>query len=211
MNLKRIATVCIPIVLAACAGAQPAPPPEPTAESVPAAAPPEAAPPPTPVESAAPAEAPAPAPPKTLTIELMAKSGSKVKGTATFTEQPDGVKVSLMVEGLKPGDHGAHIHEKGDCSAPDAKSAGGHFNPDKHDHALPPKDQRHLGDLGNVVADKDGKATVEIVIPGANLKPGDPHSFLDKSVIIHEKKDDGGQPVGNAGGRVGCGEIKEKS
>jgi Cu-Zn family superoxide dismutase len=56
--------------------------------------------------------------------------------------------------------------------------------------------------------DKDGKGKLEIVATGANLKDGDPNSFLGKSIIVHEKKDDGGQPTGNAGGRIGCGEIK---
>jgi Cu-Zn family superoxide dismutase len=213
MKPIRMAAACAILFSAACGGNQPpAPNSTPIAETpAPTAAPPESASAPPALESAMPEEKPAPPPPKTITVELLAKSGSKLKGTATFTEQSDGVKISIHVEGLKPGDHGAHVHEKPDCSAPDAKSAGGHYNPDQHDHALPPKDQRHLGDLGNMTVDKDGKGSLEIVIPGANLKAGDPHSFLDRSVVIHEKKDDGGQPVGNAGGRVGCGEIKDKT
>lgn len=212
MTPKRIVAACAVLLFSACGGTQAAPPSaSPVAEApAPNPAPPEPSTPPV-LESAMPDDKPAPPPPKTLTIDLLAKSGSKLKGTATFTEQPDGVKVSIAVEGLKPGAHGAHIHENADCSASDAKSAGGHYNPDQHDHALPPKEQRHLGDLGNMTVEKDGKGTLDIVIPGANLKPGDPHSFLNRSVIVHEKKDDGGQPVGNAGGRVGCGEIKEKS
>ena len=87
------------------------------------------------------------------------------------------------------------------------KSAGGHFNPDKHDHGLPTADARHLGDLGNLEVGKDGKGHTEITIPGANLKKDDPHSYLGRAIIIHEKKDDGGQPTGNAGGRIGCGVI----
>jgi Cu-Zn family superoxide dismutase len=101
------------------------------------------------------------------------------------------------------------VHETPDCSAPDAKSAGSHYNPDKHDHGLPAAASRHIGDLGNITADKDGKAKLEIILAGANLKADDPHSLLNRSLIIHEKKDDGGQPVGNAGGRIGCGVIKE--
>jgi Cu-Zn family superoxide dismutase len=101
------------------------------------------------------------------------------------------------------------VHEKGDCSAPDGASAGGHFNPAGHQHALPASNPpRHLGDLGNITIGKDGKGTLEIVAPGANLKDSDPNSFFGKAVIIHEKKDDGGQPTGNAGGRIGCAEIK---
>jgi Cu-Zn family superoxide dismutase len=189
--------------------------------SEPAAAPPPAAPeapPPAPAApaatdtaaSAAPAAAPEPpkAEPRTLEVTIEPKSGSKLKGKATLTEVEGGVKVALSVEGVKPGgDHGAHIHEKGDCSAPDGASAGGHFNPQGNDHGLPTVAKRHLGDLGNLVIGKDGKGSLEITIPGANLKAGDPNSFAGKSIIVHAKKDDGGQPTGNAGGRIGCGVI----
>jgi len=119
------------------------------------------------------------------------------------------VRVVLEVEGISPGDHGAHIHETGDCSAPDAKSAGSHYNPGQHPHGLPEGMPRHLGDLGNVTVGKDGKGKLEILIPGANLKPNDPSSFVGRAVIVHEKKDDGGQPVGNAGGRIGCAVIAD--
>jgi len=125
-----------------------------------------------------------------------------------FTETADGVKVSISLENVSPGDHGAHVHEKGDCSSADGLSAGGHFNPANSPHALPTSTPRHLGDLGNITVGKDGKGTHEIVAPGANLKDSDPNSFVGRAIIIHEKKDDGGQPTGNAGGRIGCGEIK---
>jgi Cu-Zn family superoxide dismutase len=152
-------------------------------------------------------EAPKPEP-RTLEVKIEAKSGSKLSGKATLTEVEGGVKVSLSVEGVTPGgDHGAHVHEKGDCSAPDGASAGGHFNPAGNEHALPTTEKRHLGDLGNLTIAKDGKGSLEITIPGANLKAGDPNSFAGKSIIVHAKKDDGGQPTGNAGGRIGCGVI----
>jgi superoxide dismutase, Cu-Zn family len=192
-----------------CGGSQPAAEeaPQPAAEP-PAEPPPEAA--PAETASAEPEKAPeaAPAAPATVEVTFQAKSGSKLAGKATLTETPEGVKVALALEGAKPGDHGAHVHEKGDCSAPDAASAGGHFNPATHPHALPASSPRHLGDLGNITIGKDGKGTLEIVAPGANLKANDPNSFLGKSIIVHEKKDDGGQPTGNAGGRIGCAEIK---
>jgi Cu-Zn family superoxide dismutase len=161
-----------------------------------------------PAAPSAPAAAAAPAP-KTLTFDFTPKSGSKLAGKVTLTEEGTGVKVALELEGLAPGDHGAHVHETPDCSAPDAKSAGSHYNPDKHDHGLPDAKLRHLGDLGNLVAGKDGKGKLEIVVPDANLKSSDPHSFIGRSIIVHEKKDDGGQPVGNAGGRIGCAALVE--
>jgi Cu-Zn family superoxide dismutase len=143
-----------------------------------------------------------------LQVKLEPKSGSKLSGSAMLMEVEGGVKVTLSVEGVAPGgDHGAHVHEKGDCSSPDGKSAGGHFNPGGHDHALPATAKRHLGDLGNLTIGKDGKGSLEITIPGANLKAGDPSSFAGKAIIVHAKKDDGGQPTGNAGDRIGCGVI----
>jgi Cu-Zn family superoxide dismutase len=145
---------------------------------------------------------------KTVEVTIQPKSNSSISGKATLVEVPDGVKVSLALANVPPGEHGAHVHEKGDCSAADGSSAGGHFNPAGNPHALPSNNPRHLGDLGNITVDANGKGTLEIVAPGANLKPNDPNSFLGRSIIIHEKKDDGGQPTGNAGGRIGCGEIK---
>ena len=189
-------------LLSACGGgateppAAPPPPPPPPAEPVA-----EEKPAPPPAEPAAPE-------PRMLQAKIEAKSGSKLTGSASFIEVDGGVKVTLSVEGVTPaGDRGAHVHEKGDCSSPDGKSAGGHFNPASNEHALPTKEKRHLGDLGNLTIGKDGKGSLEITVPGANLKAGDPNSFAGKAIIIHAKKDDGGQPVGNAGDRIGCGVI----
>jgi superoxide dismutase, Cu-Zn family len=162
---------------------------------------------PAPVASSAEAT-PAPADTAPLIVSIEPKSGSKLKGTAKFEPTSDGVKVTVDVSGIKPGKHGAHIHQFANCSAKDAKSAGGHFNPENYPHGLPPNKKRHLGDLGNIDVGKDGKGHLEILIEGANLKPGDKMSFLDRSIIIHQKKDDGSQPAGNAGKRIGCGEIK---
>ena len=136
------------------------------------------------------------------------RSGSKLKGTAKFEAVSGGVQVALDVTGAPAGKHGAHIHQNADCSAKDGKSAGDHFNPGEHEHGLPPTEHRHLGDLGNLEVGKDGTGHLEITIPGANLTPGDKMSFLDRGIIIHEKIDNGGQPSGNAGNRIGCGEIK---
>jgi Cu-Zn family superoxide dismutase len=145
---------------------------------------------------------------KTVEVKFEPKSGSTLSGTAKLTETDDGVKVVATLEHVAPGEHGAHVHAKGDCSAPDGSSAGDHFNPTSHPHALPDQGPRHLGDLGNVTIGADGTGAIDIAIPGANLKDGDPSSFLGKAIIVHEKKDDGGQPSGNAGGRIGCAVIQ---
>src|SRR5262245_59034645 len=84
---------------------------------------------------------------------LAPASGSKVRGTVNFIQDNDKVRVEAIINGLTPGKHGFHIHEKGDCSAPDASSAGGHFNPAGTPHGGPDGHQRHVGDFGNVEAD----------------------------------------------------------
>lgn len=206
--MKLTSSVVFGMAMAACAG-QPAEPPAvpeappPPAEPPPAAAPETPAVPPASAAAAAPAAAP-----RSIEIPLEAKSGSKLKGKALLTETEGGVHVLLRLEGVDPGEHGTHVHEKGDCSAADGASAGGHFNPQTHDHGLPGAAKRHLGDLGNIVIAKDGTGSLDITAPGANLKDGDPQSFVGRSIIVHAKKDDGGQPTGNAGGRIGCGVIK---
>lgn len=169
------------------------------------------APPATPAAPAAPAE-PASgekAAETSVEVPLVAKSGSNLSGKAMMTQTADGVRVVIDVANVTPGQHAAHVHEKGDCSSPDGKSAGDHFSPDGHPHALPPTEPRHIGDFGNMTVGADGKGHLEITAPKANLKDGDAHSFLGRAVIVHAKVDDGNQPNGNAGERIGCGEIKK--
>ena len=146
---------------------------------------------------------------KSLDVPLMAKSGSKLTGSATFTEVDGGVKVKVQVAGVAPGKVATHVHETGDCSAADASSAGGHFNPAAKPHGLPAGAEHHLGDLGNIEVGADGTGSTEVVVMGANLREGDPSSYLGHAIIVHEKQDDGGQPSGNAGSRIGCGLISE--
>ncbi len=188
----------VAITAAACGGKKPAP----------AAAPVAAAPAAPAAEKPTPPPPPPPAAPKhaTATMAGTAKFAS-VKGTVEFKEVDGGIEVTANVEGLKKGDHGFHIHEKGDCSAPDAASAGGHFNPSKHQHGAPDASEHHEGDLGNLTADKSGKATKTFTITGVTLGDGDT-SIAGKGFIIHEKADDlKTQPTGNAGARVACGVI----
>jgi len=195
-----LSVVGLSVLLAACGGsAPPAKAPEPAPVEKPAE--------PGPTPAAEPEEKKEPAP-SPIEVTLEAKSGSKLSGKAVLEATADGVKVTLEVSGIGKGPHGAHVHEKGDCSSADGKSAGDHFNPAGHKHGMPPGAERHLGDLGNLEVSDKGDGKLEITIAGANLLPGDKSSFLDRSIIIHEKKDDGGQPTGNAGGRIGCGVIK---
>ena len=141
----------------------------------------------------------------TAVAKLEAKSGSQVTGTVTFTKIGDEVKVVADVQNLKPGKHGFHIHDKGDCSAPDASSAGGHFNPTHQHHGGPDSAEHHAGDLGNIVADSSGKAHLEWK---GKLDLSGPNSIIGRSVVVHEKEDDlKTDPAGNSGARIGCGVI----
>jgi Cu-Zn family superoxide dismutase len=137
---------------------------------------------------------------------LHATSGNEVSGIITFTQKPEGVLVEADVLHLSPGKHGFHIHEFGDCSAPDGTSAGGHFNPERMQHGSPHDAHRHMGDLGNLDADETGRARLRYLDPELSL--AGPHSIIGYSVIVHADEDDlKSQPTGNAGPRVACGVI----
>ncbi len=134
--------------------------------------------------------------------------GNTCRGVVRFTQEgADAVKIVAVIEGLKPNSkHGFHIHQFGDCSAPDGKSAGGHYNPESHAHGRSSDDKHHAGDLGNLQADARGKANYEKMILGINIAGGK-NPILGRGVIIHAKPDNFGQPTGNAGSRIGCGVI----
>ena len=140
---------------------------------------------------------------------LSPKSGSSATGTVDFAKSKNGLLVRAYLNQVSPGNHGFHIHEKGDCGAPDASSAGGHYNPTLSHHGGPASADHHAGDLGNVVADKSGKALLEIVIPQpSSLAFPGWDDIVGKSVVLHEKQDDlVSQPAGNSGKRIACGVI----
>jgi len=169
----------------------------------------EAAPPPaTPAAEAAPASAaPDPASAKTLEVVFQPKSGSQLSGKATLSETPEGVKVALALEGLPPGEHGAHVHEKGDCSSGDGMSAGGHFNPAGKTHGAQGA-EHHAGDLPNLRADASGNARADFEIGGIAVGSGSA-DIVGKGLIVHRDPDDyKSQPAGNAGPRLACAVIK---
>ena len=155
---------------------------------------------------AAAAAAAAPAPVTKAVAVLSPLGSSGVSGSVTFTKVAEGVRVSARISGLKEGVHGFHVHEFGDCSAPDGASAGGHFNPGGEPHAGPHDAARHTGDMGNLTAGADGVATLDYVDARAGFEG--PNSILGRGVIVHANADDlKTQPTGNAGGRVGCGVV----
>ncbi|MGO9018357.1 MAG: superoxide dismutase family protein [Syntrophobacteraceae bacterium] len=132
--------------------------------------------------------------------------GSKVRGVVSFTKDGKGVRIVAKIEGLSPGPHGFHIHEFGNCTSPEANSAGGHFNPTDMPHAGPKSEKRHAGDLGNLEADKNGVARLEWTDNVISLEG--PGSIIGRSVIVHAQADDfKTQPTGASGARVACGVI----
>jgi Cu-Zn family superoxide dismutase len=132
--------------------------------------------------------------------------GNNVTGTVTFTRTQNGIEVIGDVMGLSPGKHGFHIHQFGDCTAPDGTSAGGHFNPENQPHAGPDQAKRHVGDLGNIAADSSGNA--RYARTDSHLKFDGRDSIIGRAVIVHAGEDDlMSQPSGNAGPRVACGVI----
>lgn len=143
------------------------------------------------------------------TASLSPAAGYAVRGEVQFlaADNQDGVHIRARIEGLQEGFHGFHVHENGDCSAPDASSAGGHFNPSNNPHGARTDDTRHVGDLGNVEAGADG--IVSLDIQDRQLALTGEASILGKAVVVHADPDDlKSQPSGNAGSRVACGVIE---
>ncbi len=142
------------------------------------------------------------------TAALEGRSGSTVAGTVSFQAVGQKLRVEANVTGLTPGAHGFHVHEAGDCSAADASSAKGHFNPGAKSHGHHGSSERHAGDMPNLVADSAGKATLSAELDMLSLTEG-PTGILKRSVVIHADPDDfKSQPAGNSGKRVACGVIR---
>jgi Cu-Zn family superoxide dismutase len=146
---------------------------------------------------------------QTAAATLAPTAGNTVAGTVTFSQNGDKVTVSAKLTGLTPGGHGFHIHEKGDCSAPDGTSAGGHFNPTNKPHGSPDAPDHHAGDMPMLQADASGNATLTADLAGLTIGSG-ATDIVGKSVIVHKDADDyKTQPTGNSGARVACGVINK--
>lgn len=137
-------------------------------------------------------------------------AGNNVHGSVTFHQKNDGILITANLTGLTPGSHGFHIHEFGDhCTQNNGKDAGGHFNPDNKAHGKVDTGERHLGDLGNIIADKNGIGYYEHLDKYLSLKDKGKNSIIGRSVVIHAGQDDfTTQPSGAAGPRIACGIIR---
>jgi Cu-Zn family superoxide dismutase len=144
--------------------------------------------------------------PMSAVATLESKDGV-INGMIRFTETADGVAIEAHVEGAPPGPHGFHIHEIGDCSSDDFKSAGGHFNPGGVPHGGPMDGERHAGDLGNIEVGADGSGHLELSSDLVTVAEG-PSSVIGRGLILHAGTDDlVSQPTGAAGARLACGVI----
>lgn len=167
-----------------------------------------------------PPAAPPPPPPKpttppavgdavVATAVLEGRSGSSMTGTARFVADGGSVTLTLNVQGAPPGEHAVHLHDTGDCSAPDATSAGGHWNPTKSDHGEWGHPPHHLGDIGNLHVGADGTGALLLTTDRWTIGTGDVGDLLGHAVIVHEKVDDfKTQPTGAAGARIACGVVR---
>ncbi|MET0329332.1 MAG: superoxide dismutase family protein [Luteimonas sp.] len=154
--------------------------------------------------------APAAAPAASALATLQPTTGNQTAGELRFAVVDGRIEVTGTVTGLTGGgSHGFHVHETGDCSAPDGASAGGHFNPGSTEHGRVGHGEHHGGDSDNITAGADGTAQVKGWLEGVTLGDGAATDIVGKGVIVHKDADDyATQPTGNAGDRLACGVIQ---
>lgn len=143
-------------------------------------------------------------------VNLLPAQGGQVSGALDLVAGEGAVTLTGLVTGLKPeSEHGFHVHEKGDCTSADFKSAGEHFNPTSEPHGNPSTPPHHLGDIPNIKANAEGKADINVRLEGATLGDKGPNDIVGKAVVVHDKVDDyKTQPAGDSGDRIACGAIE---
>ncbi len=183
-------SIAVGIGMAGCSGKSEAPPPAQEAQTV---------------------QRPASQKRATAAATLGGRSGSQATGKALFTEKDGKVTLHLLVRNLPPGTHAVHIHETGDCSDPEAKSAGAHWNPTGAPHGRW-GGTCHMGDIGNIEVNDHGDGILTLTTDLWTIGGGPGSDILGKAVIVHAQADDfATQPTGNAGGRIACGVIRAES
>ena len=148
------------------------------------------------------------APEKKATAIINSSNDSGVTGTANFTQNGDQITLIIEIKDATPGLHAVHIHEYGDCSAPDGTSAGGHWNPTEVAHGKWGEGEFHLGDIGNISVADNGKGCITLTTDLWEIGTGSDIDVVGRSIIVHADADDFiSQPSGAAGARIGCGVI----
>ncbi len=144
-------------------------------------------------------------------VALAPTAGNSISGNLELEPVRHGVHISGYLTGFEPGSvHGFHVHEKGDCSAPDGSSAGGHFNPTGVAHGNPTSKVHHAGDMPNITGDSQGLVNVDVVVKDVSLGTGAANDIIGRAIVIHGGADDYmSQPSGNSGPRVACGVIEK--
>lgn len=129
---------------------------------------------------------------------LASASGSLVSGRMVLVEADGGVRVRGLVGGLvRNGAHGLQVHERGDCSAVDAASAGRYYDP-----LAGAKQDGAVGDApGRIVADAEGVARVDLLIRGAVLGGGADNDIVGRALLVL------GATPGAISARVACGIV----
>ena len=149
---------------------------------------------------------------KEVWVVLNSKSGSEVTGNVIFEQKGNLVTMLATLSGLDSGVHALHLHAESDCSSEDGTSTGGHWNPTAQPHGQwGSSEGYHKGDIGNVTASDDGRATLSFTTDEWCIGCGDEtKDILGKAVIVHQGTDDfTSQPSGAAGTRVSCGGVIE--
>jgi superoxide dismutase, Cu-Zn family len=143
-------------------------------------------------------------------VALAATEGNEATGQLLVQVENGGLRITGHIDGLQANaEHGFHIHENGDCSAPDASSAGNHFAPDGQPHGRPGSGQHHAGDMPNLIADDSGHAMVDVRLEQLELGSGGARDVADRAIVVHRNPDDyQSQPAGDAGARIACGVIR---
>ena len=142
-------------------------------------------------------------------VKIESSNESSVTGTATFTQIGDQIALLVEINGASPGLHAVHIHQYGDCSSPDGKSAGGHWNPTGVAHGKWGEGEFHLGDIGNINVGEDGTGSIELTTDLWEMGTGSDVDIVGRGIIVHAGADDfTSQPSGAAGARIGCGTIE---
>lgn len=147
---------------------------------------------------------------KKLHFTLSAKSSSTTSGMVMLSESEGKVTLEAHINGLTPGVHAIHLHEKADCSSEDGKSTGGHWNPTFEPHgAWGSETGFHRGDIGNFIADETGHGMIKFTTDLWCIGCADEtKNIVGKAVIVHQGEDDlTSQPSGAAGARVSCAGI----
>ena len=172
----------------------------------------ESTPAPAPSEQTPPAPPAAPTEPQAQPGHAMAiiqpTSQGTASGQAHFTQVADGVEMKVTMQGLTPGEHAIHVHANADCGNA-GENAGPHWNPTGEEHGKWGSSPYHRGDIGNLVADAQGNATLTFTSNVWSIGGTPDTDVVGRTVIVHASSDDfKTQPTGNAGGRIACGVVQ---